>query len=208
MVSGMLVKLVQASTGVLIFQHAGHHPVRKADGVVYPQTPSYRLMNRLPLLVLFILLPACTHVRTANSDDRYAEINQRSEREPVTVWLTNGVRFRTERLHIASDVTTWYEYGTVEVQRFPTDEIARVEFKSRGRGALEGLGIGLVVGAITGFAFDFASGQQDEENIIQVDDLEEDVAIVLGVLWSSLGGLIGLPIGAVVGSKDVYPITP
>jgi hypothetical protein len=84
-----------------------------------------------------------------------------------------------------------------------TSEIGTVVIKKRGRGALEGLGIGILAGAVTGALIGFASGDDDPQTVFLPLTAEEK-ALEGGIVLGGAGGLLGLPIGAAVGSKDKF----
>lgn len=171
---------------------------------------------RLPAVVLLIVLVAttgCTRTRalsTAPSAGTLSEINQRAENSVAEVTLFTGEQAQAHRLHIAPDVATWVTEGGA-VRSVPSSEIMAVEFESEGRGALEGLGLGVVIGAGSGALLgliDQSNGSSDpssgSDEFISFD-LGSSFAvaggIVLGGVW---GGLVGLIAGGISKSSLVY----
>ena len=78
-----------------------------------------------------------------------------------------------------------------------TSQINEVQFIRRGKGALEGMGIGFLVGALVGFA----AGEDCQESRF-ICFSREEVAVGVG-LW---GSIFGAPVEAISGHRDVYQI--
>jgi hypothetical protein len=81
--------------------------------------------------------------------------------------------------------------------------------KRRGAGALEGLGLGSLIGAATGVALGFAAGDDpkcmnQESNCYPLELSAGDKALLFGVIGVLAGGLIGTVVGAAVGHQDEY----
>lgn len=81
-----------------------------------------------------------------------------------------------------------------------TDRIRRVAFVSRGRGALQGLGLGLLVGAIGGVFIGAAS--YDGPSFLIQSRADNAVFFALGFsLFTAPGGLL---VGVARGSRKAY----
>ena len=72
-----------------------------------------------------------------------------------------------------------------------TAKIYNVKFVSRGKGALQGAGMGFLSGFMFGTFIGSGTG-------------EPALAAAVGFFLGSLGCLVGLPIGAIGGSKDIF----
>jgi hypothetical protein len=157
-------------------------------------------------LMLTPMLVGCTHnytVRPTRSE-HYASLNQHALRKQAIVTLMDGKKFHADKLRFAPDSTSWVDPNTRRVIAVQTTEVSDVRFVRRGAGALEGLGLGLLGGALTGAIIGFADGDDPPESFLSFT--AEEKAVIGGVLLGGVGGLLGLPIGAAVGSKDVYRI--
>ncbi len=88
----------------------------------------------------------------------------------------------------------------------PAGEIVKVTDVRRGQGAIEGLGIGALVGAGIGVVAGFASGDDkcDEESWCILTFTAEEKAAFGGILLGMTGGLVGLIVGATMGSTYIY----
>lgn len=89
----------------------------------------------------------------------------------------------------------------------PSHEIVKIKDVSHARGALEGLGLGVGIGALTGGAIGLASGDDDcsnEDHGCFLEFSAGEKAAILGILLGGLGGLVGLVVGAAKGSTTIY----
>ena len=105
-------------------------------------------MRSLLLVLLIAAASGCTHTRTLDpaAPSGFAGLNARAH-DAATVCLADGRRFAVRSVHVAPDVTTGLSVDTGRAVAVPTDSVASVTFRSRGRGLVQGLGIGLAAGA-------------------------------------------------------------
>jgi outer membrane lipoprotein SlyB len=78
--------------------------------------------------------------------------------------------------------------------------------RSHAKGALQGLGLGVLIGGGLGAAAGYAGGDDHdcgESAILCVDFSAEEKAVFAGIGGAAVGGLLGLFIGGVVGSETV-----
>jgi hypothetical protein len=151
------------------------------------------------VVVAALALAGCTHHRpldTASPESR-THVNTRAEGESALVTLHDGEEVRARSLHVAPDVTTWLDPETGEMRSIPTNDLVSVRFTDRGRGVLEGIGLGTAIGFAFGVGVGAGAylglGGNDGVGIIQVSPAG-------GVLIVGAGfGLIGLFIGGVAG---------
>lgn len=148
------------------------------------------------LVLAALAVSGCTH-HPAIGDGRAligarvrVEVNQGAEEEGVVVADRDGITVSTG----SGDVSLWQTYKVTAVKR--------------GRGALEGLGLGIVIAGGTGALIGLASGDDecdpDRECFLAFTAGEK--AVITGVVFGSLGGLLGLLVGVAFGSRDVYEI--
>lgn len=152
------------------------------------------------IIALAVFTSQCTHIRQVHSFD---DINKAAAGKPASMTLTNGRVLSGKGLEVAIDSTFWLDSVTGRKQSIATSEVGKVVIKKRGRGALEGLGIGILTGAVTGAVIGFASGDDDPKTVFLPLTAEEK-ALGGGIVLGAAGGLLGLPIGAAVGSKDKF----
>jgi len=166
------------------------------------------LAAAVPLVVI-----ACTHNRPISELHRVAGqdvIVETPGHEDIQAVAIPAARFDAEAEHdgltFASDV------GVLR-----PSEVAKVTVVHRGRGALEGAGIGFLIGAASGAALGYADGDDEcassmsnhpssEPNLSLCIKLftAEEKALLGAAVIGGIGGLIGTIVGAVTGSSDVY----
>jgi hypothetical protein len=154
------------------------------------------LCARLVVLAALVLA-GCTHHRSldAASPESRSHVNARAEGESALVTLDVGEEIRARGLHVAPDVTTWLDSDTGEARSVPTTSLASVRFTDRGRGVLEGIGLGTAIG----FAFGTVAGlYSDDGGIIQFSPL------LIGAGYGFIGLVIGYVVGNERGSRAVY----
>jgi hypothetical protein len=167
------------------------------------------------------VLLGCAHVHRidpiASVSDR-GHLNTAVQHRRVSVELVGSYPWRpdeklnAENVRVAADSTSltlllepsemsalWGEpsHGAKRDTILSTLAITRMTTKSRLRGVLDGSLLGLVIGAVGG-AILFAA----------IDDPVpvEDRAVIGGVVFGVIGTGVGLVLGAVVGSRDVYDL--
>ncbi len=156
---------------------------------------------------LAVVLQGCTAVHSVEVQGRsneanwgLSEINERASTRRARLFLGDGRRLTAGGLRVETDSTSWIADGRYET--VATSAVTRVQFVERGRGALEGLGLGLlsgaVVGGVIGFVSyngpDFLAGSRGES------------AVVGAGLLSYLTTPLGLLLGVAEGHREVYDL--
>ena len=162
---------------------------------------AFRKITCLAFILLWGIGCTHTHILAPEEPGSYASLNERAAQQGTHVMLADGQRFSAAALQMTPDWTSWIDPASGSVMNVATSEVAAVQFNRHGRGAWEGLGLGLLSGAVTGAAIGFADG--DDESGFLTSTAEEK-ALGGGILLGGAGGLLGLLVGAAVGSKDVY----
>lgn len=106
-------------------------------------------------------------------------------------------------MRFTPDWTSWIDPATQTGVKVETREISSIKFMSRGKGALDGLGIGLLTGALVGITAGL-SGGDDPPGLFSWT--AEEKATIGGIFLGALGALVGLPVGTAAGSSDIYRI--
>jgi hypothetical protein len=158
------------------------------------------------IIALAVFTSRCTHLRQVQSFD---EINKVAAGKPARVTLTDGRVLSGKGLQMATDSTSWLDSTTGRKQSIVTTEIDKVVIKKRGRGALEGLGMGVLAGAVIGFALgDDPPCEPYPNDLFGIgQSLCEGFRLSAGekaLAGAGGGGLWGMIIGAAVGSKDKF----
>jgi len=160
-------------------------------------------MRYMYLLVVTTVLIGCTSTRVVDTQmpSPYAEVNAATQSRTVQLRLADGRTLQATDLDIAPDVASYVD-ADGQMHTVATDAIEQVAFVQGGRGALDGLGIGLLMGGAGGAMIGLASGSTCNE-----DDLFCDpgfYAAVSGALFGTIGGLVGGAIGSARGHRTVY----
>lgn len=159
------------------------------------------------ILTLSVASLGCTHTQTVRTDSaRFDAVRQEVINQRVTVTTANRQQYRDVTLtDLAPDSVSWRAPGGETT--VPTADVfaIRLEKKNRGRGALEGLGLGFAGGVGGALVLGIAAVVSEEDT--GFISPAAAMAIVAGGL-GAIGGLLGLPIGAVIGSKKKYRLEP
>lgn len=173
---------------------------RRRDNLI--QLPM--LHRYLSVCAVLLILQGCTHIR--HDPAPFEVINKRGQASTAVVTLSSGISFDAEALRVTSDSTYWITPVGKKLESVSTLDIASVEFRSRPRGAVDGMLTGLGLGFLGGFGFGAVAG---------VDYAKQNQALAavvigtwIGAIGAAWGAAFGLPAGAVVGAKLEYPIAP
>jgi hypothetical protein len=146
------------------------------------------------VLALLVVAVGCTHTTVMNPSNLQtcARLNDDVGHRKAAITLTDGRNFAAKGLLLAPDSTSWLDPRTEELRTVPTAEVMEIRIVRHGKGALQGLGIGFLTGALTGAVVGFADGD-DPPGWFSMT--AEQKAGVLAV---------GPVAGAAVGSRDIY----
>lgn len=159
-----------------------------------PAQTGYDREMRAVLVGLPLVVTACTHERPITELHRVAG-------KRVTVETYNHEDIQAVAIRAPDGVTFANDAGVL-----PPTSVSRVIERRHGRGALEGAGIGFAIGAVAGAVLGLADGDDecpDTGWCFFVFSAEEK-AVLGGATFGSIGGLVGLVVGAVSGSQFVY----
>ncbi len=102
---------------------------------------------------------------------------------------------------LSSTAACTHHYQVASGRRLPDAQTDHV------RGALEGAGVGLLVGAAGGAVVGYASGDDppcSDESWFCLSFSAGEKAEILGVYAGGLGAVSGLVLGGLIGSRSVY----
>jgi len=161
----------------------------------------YAVQMRSALLVATVgFVGGCTHHRPLT------ELSEVVGGE-LTVETTSHQRIDARAYPSADGVQITNE----DRQPIATGEIDEVTEIKRGRGALEGGGIGALGGIAAGVILGFAAGDDPCDENVERDCYYAFTAgqnaMIFGIIFGGLGGLGGLVVGAIIGSRDVYKMS-
>jgi len=162
---------------------------------------------RSVFLAAALFLSGCTHAYVIHGATGRAarDINARAAYQRATVTLLDGRRLETSGFHIRLDSATWSTPRPVSMGA-PLSNVAEIRFFSRGEGGMEGLGLGLLGGALVGATLGYVYRDEDpSDNCCFYLPPREGVVLLAG-FFGLVGGLAGFPVGAVKGSTVVYRV--
>jgi hypothetical protein len=151
----------------------------------------------LAVLAGAALASGCTHTNRVHLDALEPSVQQRisdtSERQPAWVKLTDGQLALARGVAVTPDSTSWHiqHPGYRSFYSVPSEQVHSIRFKHRRSGAIEGLTIGSLVGAVTSFVL-----------LLQRDSHSQAVRGVTRIL--PLSGLLGFIGGAMRGERERY----
>ena len=145
----------------------------------------------LILIPFFIISCSSTHRLKKESADEFAEqFNALSQDKKTEISEITRVKYKAQNVRLSSDSVYWTDLKDNSIRVSKIGRISQIRFNDSGKGALEGLGIGILVGFSTGAVIDYAS---HNESLIPA-------RAILG----TLGSISGLIIGAARGHEDIF----
>lgn len=155
----------------------------------------------LCVLLLALLTTGCAQTRTVGStagvETTFQELNARTATRKATVQLDSGKHYSARALRLTSDSAAWFDSARGVQMSVPTSSVTRIRIARSGRGALQGLRIGVGVGASIGALI---SAESHEPNLVLS---KGSAALIGGALFGGAGLLIGSAVGMRTG-RDVY----
>ena len=156
-------------------------------------------------LTLSCSFPACSTVHVVNPADPsdLSTVEELSDNRTSRISTREGDSYNVRELRLTPEFSEYERsywdagegrFSFTETEQVSTSQVESVVFTNRPAGALRGLAIGAVLGAVASFAIGHASTEGDER---------------LGVYgWTFggvvFGGLAGLVVGAAIPVKDHY----
>jgi len=177
------------------------------------------MLKKSFIILLALTLSHCTSKRLINpadsGDASWQALNRNQGKAEVT--LNNDQKILATQFQARSDSATWVNAVSGRPQTVATAEIKTIRFKKSGRGALQGLGIGLLAGAAAGAIIGLASGDDPPcetdpndafgfgRGICEAFRLSAAEKAAAGAVALGIAGmLVGTPTGALIGSKEEY----
>jgi hypothetical protein len=147
------------------------------------------------------LITGCTHIRKYSTFD---EINTKTKDKNAKITLISEQNLIGKDIYIAPDSTFWLNPNTKNKQSIITSEVSSIAFKNSWRGKLDGLLLGFLGGAVIGVTIGYLQGDDDPGMMMGLN--AELKAVLGGIGLGGIGGLLGIPIGTIIGSNDKFII--
>ena len=161
---------------------------------------------RLAAMLCLLVLSGCVATTQLAPADA-AHVVRLTNGKSVVVRLVDGRSLRGRSLRIDADSASWVDPETGALERVATADITRVTRTRHWSGAVEGFGLGLVIGVPLGAAL----------GALGSESCGEDPLYFCGRGWGAVGGgfgglvtgpPLGLLIGAAVGRRERYVLAP
>ena len=154
------------------------------------------------LFIVAVSLTACVNYQTLHlngSNNELKDLNALAQDHAAYIILTNGQSIKAKELKLTSDSLYYSYYKRSNRRSVAVSEVQEIRFVNRGRGAMQGAGIGLLIGAVGGATLGYSS---DGDNYYSA----KDMALILGVLGGTSGGFLGIITGSLNGRQNRYKI--
>jgi hypothetical protein len=153
-----------------------------------------------------LLVTACTHhhpvatlLPMSTSGEATAQLSDGHDVEVRAAPTAAGARWIAQGETPATPVRAGVTVESADMRSYTT--------VSRGRGAVEGLALGVLGGAAIGVGIGLASGNDDPTRCF-ICFSAGDKAILGGFALGSIGLAVGTLLGVMIGSRDVYEVDP
>jgi hypothetical protein len=164
-----------------------------------------RLLSKI-LIGSVIFLCGCVHTKHIGQDSsaaELAEMNRELNGREATIYLKDGSKQPGKDIQVNRDSTSWITLTQDKPVEVSTPEIERIVIIKRGRGALEGFCITAPIFAPFGALLGAGIASIDETRTNMTGPAIAGAALA-GV---GTGIVLGMPIGAAIGSKEKYIVS-
>lgn len=155
-------------------------------------------MQRSFLMLLIGLCFTCgcasNHsIDSLQSQEQLQRLNMAVAGRKARLLLQDGTTLKVSQLNVGSEQTSFFTKDSSERRLIPTTDIVQITVKRVGRGALQGLGIGLGAGFLIGLAI--AAPDTGDSVSNEVDEFFTG-SITVPVLGIVAGTLAGAQVGS------------
>ncbi len=158
------------------------------------------------LLALTAFIFACMHTRHVAARE-YDGVNEALKGKKVKIMLAEGRGFTGRDVQIAQDSTFWRESKLGGRLSIATSEINYLVLTNRARGAADGFWMGFLIAGGIGLGGRLLNS--GEGGYLRFSDDPFEDALATAFFAGTLYGLVlGLPIGAAVGSNERFVFSP
>jgi hypothetical protein len=160
----------------------------------------------LTIIVIVVSISGCTHIHKIDMTSEYSKIKETNDHlhdQKTKITLIDSRTITALNPQITADSVSWFDPALDSRNSFHVSEIKNISILKRGRGAWEGFRVGAIFGGIAGLLFGGIATADDTPG--RDPTLGADISpMAIAFIGAAGAGLIGLPIGAMTGSKDKY----
>ena len=167
------------------------------------------------LVICLVVCAGCTTTYHVDDPDRdfAALLNERGMRAKGRVHLSDGSSPSARGLRLEADTLFYAEPQRRGVPQRDTrvlrSDVDVVQFVSRGKGALEGLGIGIAAGAVFGFVTGALEAHDDCLSFLDFScGSPTNVGLGYAAIFGTIGALVGPVVGLILGKKTKFKFQP
>ncbi len=157
-----------------------------------------------------LLFAGCTHTQSVNPGiaDRagLSELNATAMGRGAKIIMTNGETFGGVSVRVAFDSTSWIDPKINTYQVVPTSDIESITVIRSGKGALAGVGLGIMVGAVAGTVRAYVEGDDPAGTPLSLSQKKKH--FIYPVAHAVYAMLVSAPVGAIIGDKATYRFSP
>lgn len=146
-------------------------------------------------IALAAISSGCTHTKMLYRADLANEIRS-SKNTTGAIVLNSGEHFNIRSIDVHGDSVSWNVEESESAATAHNRDIYEIRLNSRGKGFADGMGIGGLIGFVTGLSIGFSSGG-DEWLGASSADFAAAGAMFFGFTGSILGGIVGAAKGSV-----------
>lgn len=167
-------------------------------------------MNYGTKVILFMVcfLTGCSRnimVNPENADIHLLRIKQNGQKYSGTVLFHNGKLVSMKEFWASGDSVYFKDKNSDKNMKASMKDIDAIKFIMHGKGAMDGLCLGILVGGVSGFGIGLSAGDDPPSSGFQIMRLTaEEKGMISGVALGLVGGFVGIIGGAAVGSKENY----
>jgi len=152
----------------------------------------------LTLILIFFSCSATYYVKPEKSS--YQELNEKLAEKKVKLEFTNGEKNYGDSIEVSTTSTF------VGGKTYSTEDINKISITYHGKGALKGLGYGLIGGASFGFLMGYIT--HSSQTGMLVPDSPAESGLMVATVFGSIGAITGLLVGAIHGDVEDFIFLP
>jgi hypothetical protein len=156
--------------------------------------------NKMPMkhpivVIVCSFTLSCTHITHIPPESSLQRINKLAQSNGAVIKFQNGQICKGKHLKISSDSTTWID-DSDQRQKTLTSEVHMITFNSHGKGAMEGLGLGMLFGGTAGAVLGYTNGDDPGNETFSRGEMMRIRGVVMGVIGGATGTIFGLAAGS------------
>lgn len=158
-------------------------------------------MKLMALIVLSFLIIGCSQTYVLNKEsqsDFMEQIQKKTRKKKVVIEGRDGKKYDAEEIWPLIDSTSWRDPTTNSYKTKSNSELKRIVISDHAKGAVEGLGFGILSGFAGGFVLGYAASSE------HAYFGRAGSATVTGTALGALGGFLGLIVGSASGDNDIF----